>query len=133
MRRRTVMISGLLSLWAAAACQALDMKPGFGVVIRSALAPGSKPKQGVSGVTDTGQRFFGFYLLDAKQADTGHMPELDFRHGSEWRGARLTSLTTMAKAGKAARSLRTIASKSPAPFHLTCNATPLLVASARYD
>jgi len=47
------------------------MKPGFGVVIRSELAPGAKPKQGVSGFTDTGQRLFGFYLLDAKQADTG--------------------------------------------------------------
>jgi len=47
------------------------MKPGFGVVIRSELAPGAEPKQGVSGVTDTGQRLFGHAVLDAKGGGTG--------------------------------------------------------------
>lgn len=70
MQRRTVMMAGLFNLWGAAACQAVGRKPGFGVVIRSELAPAAKPKLGVSGVADSGQNLFGFYLLDAKQAST---------------------------------------------------------------
>lgn len=71
MLRRAVMTSSLLAFCMIAACRTLSSKPGFGIVIRSELAPGAKPKRGVLGVSDTGRHLFAFFLLDARQADTG--------------------------------------------------------------
>lgn len=70
MQRRALIVVTVLGLSIVAGCQAMNPKPGFGVVIRSELAPGASPKKGVLGVANTGQSLFGFYLLDAKQADT---------------------------------------------------------------
>jgi hypothetical protein len=71
MLRRTVVTGSVLSLCILAACQAVGSKPGFGIVVRSELAPGANPKRGVLGVSDTGRHLFAFAMLDAKQADTG--------------------------------------------------------------
>ncbi len=66
MQRRTLMLGGVLSSWIAGACQAFNPKPGFGVVIKSELAPGASTKVGVKGTADTGQHLFGHGRLDTK-------------------------------------------------------------------
>lgn len=70
MQRRAMVVGSVLGLSIVAACQAMNPKPGFGVVIRSELAPGATPKAGVLGVTDAGRQLFGHGGLDARGGGT---------------------------------------------------------------